>query len=117
MQDSRCQHVLNELSAALLALNADIVNPNLVAAILDDARTAIVDIVDAGISTGMSKRDASNLDAARLYINSAAALLAREWMWDKAEEAIRAAVEHVELAASNVIPLRRPRNTHGGGAA
>jgi hypothetical protein len=39
-------------------------------ALLDDARTLLVDIVDTGPATGPMLKDFNNLDAARQFINS-----------------------------------------------
>jgi len=67
-------------------------------ACLDDARTTLVDVVDGGISDGVSRADLNHLDSARVYMNRAVELLTA------ADQFIGHAQEHVALAFStNVI--------------
>lgn len=91
--DSRGEHVRQDLAASLLSRRRTLAS-------LDDARTTIVDVVDAGISKGVSPRDLNHLDAARVFINRAIEL-------EKAAASFtRNAQHHVALAFSdNVVEI------------
>ena len=119
MDDSRLIEAKKCLEAAMLELSADTPNTNRIGALLDDGRTAIVEVVDGGISTGASRADMSQLESARLFINRALGLLAKEWAFTSAQECIGHALDYLQVVLSgNVIPISRRRtHTSGGGAA
>ena len=96
MNDSRGQHVQQDLAAARVSRRR-------MDACLDDARTTIVDIVENGISEGITRQDLNNLDTARTYLSRAVELT------KAADQFISHAQEHVALAFSpNVVELRTP---------
>lgn len=101
MNDTHGEHIQQSLAAAKESRQR-------MNACLDDARTDLVDVVDGGISDGVSRADLNHLDSARVYMNRAVELLTA------ADQFIGHAQEHVALAFStNVVPLRRD-DTPGG---
>lgn len=121
MNDSRLDVAKSELEAAMLELDRDEPDEGRVTALLDDARTSVVDIVQEGISSGWSK-DLNQLDAVRQFINRAASLLdtksPRAWVYSSVQQFIGHGLDHLAVVmSSNVVPIRGRRPGPGGGAA
>lgn len=114
MRDHRFQHIMDNLAEALKEWEKqDLTSVPRLRALLDDARSDLLDLVDGG---GLSLHEKNQLDSARLFINRAVVVADKRYM--PVGQFIQRAREHVALAAepaSNVVPLRRPRP--GGGAA
>lgn len=89
MDDSRLIEAKKCLEAAMLELSADTPNTNRVGALLEDSRTEIVNVVEDGLGC-CSRADLNQLDSARLFINRAMGLLAKEWAFTSAQECIGA---------------------------
>ncbi|QRZ05923.1 hypothetical protein [Mycolicibacterium austroafricanum] len=122
MQDSRLDVAKSELEAAMLELDQPEPDEARVLALLDDARTNVVDVVEGGISAGCSKSDLNQLDCVRQFINRAASLLdaksPRAWVYSSVQQFIGHGLDHLAVVmSSNVVPIRGRRPGPGGGAA
>ena len=104
--DSRCETAREELLAARQELKKAEPEIDRVGALLDDARSGIVELVESGLGGNMTLADMNQLDAARQVINRALEFLQKKaWARSYASQFIDHAIEHVELSMSNVVPF------------